>query len=45
MADFDEVQEKHLLIDWADMMSVKNAQMDADHKQLINLINDLYSAM
>jgi hemerythrin len=45
MADREEVQEEQLLINWADVMSVKNAQMDADHKQLVNLINELYSAM
>jgi len=45
MADFDDVQEKHLLINWADVMSVKDERMDADHKQLVNLINELYEAM
>jgi len=45
MADFEDVQEKHLLINWSDVMSVKNAEMDADHKRLVNLINELYEAM
>jgi hemerythrin-like metal-binding protein len=45
MADNDNVQEQDLLINWSDLMSVKNGQMDADHKQLVRLINELYSAM
>ncbi|MBW8887620.1 MAG: hemerythrin family protein [Fibrobacteres bacterium] len=45
MADFNDVQVKHLLINWADVMSVKNTEMDADHMQLVNLINELYEAM
>jgi len=45
MADNDNVQEQDLLINWSDLMSVKNGRMDADHKQLVRLINELYSAM
>jgi len=45
MADFENVQAKPSLIDWTDIMSVQNAEMDADHKHLVDLINELYEAM
>lgn len=45
MADNDGIEAKPLLINWAQTMSVKNAEMDADHQRLVSLINELYEAM
>ncbi len=33
------------LIDWSDSLSVKNVELDEQHKKIISLINDLHSAL
>lgn len=33
------------LITWSDSYSVKNMQMDDQHRKLVDLINDLHGAM
>ncbi len=33
------------LIDWSDSLSVKNVELDSQHKKIISLINDLHFAL